>query len=264
MAHSAIRTNEFSRFIPTLAARSGEIINHHYSAAHLDVEMKDDETPVTRADREAEMLLRELIQKRYPDHGIIGEEFGAENSSAEFVWTLDPIDGTVSFASGCPLFGTLIGLLHENTPVLGAIHLPVLNQLCIGDDKQTLVNGQTVQLRNVRRLADAIVLTTDILSVIRSNYKAEFMKLFDAARLVRTWGDCYGYLMVASGKADIMLDLDMKIWDVVPLVPIIHSANGTITNWSGNDACQGTSCLATSPALHPQVLDILTAPDCRT
>jgi fructose-1,6-bisphosphatase/inositol monophosphatase family enzyme len=120
---------EFTDFIRTLAAKSGAVIQPYFSQAGLAVEIKEDRTIVTRADREAEAVMRELIRKTYPRHGILGEEFGAENESAEFVWTLDPIDGTISFARGCPLFGTLIGLLHDGKPVLGALHNPILNQL---------------------------------------------------------------------------------------------------------------------------------------
>ena len=124
-----------------LAAASGEVIRPYFAKADLDVELKGDRSPVTRADREAEAVMRELIGQHYPQHGIVGEEFGTENDGAEFVWVLDPIDGTISFASGCPLFGTLIGLLREGKPVLGAIHQPILEQLCIGDNASTTLNG---------------------------------------------------------------------------------------------------------------------------
>lgn len=250
-------TNDFARFMASLAEKSGEVINSYYSADDVDVEIKSDATPVTRADREAEALMRDLIRNTYPDHGIIGEEFGEENASAEFVWTLDPIDGTVSFASGCPLFGTLIGLLYQSRPILGAIHQPLWGQMCIGDGRQTTVNGHPVRLRNLGRLCDAMLLTTDVAAIRRTRFKDGFDLLLDNTHLFRTWGDCYGYLLVASGKADIMLDLDMKIWDIMPLIPIIRGANGVITTWSGGDASQGSSCLAANHELHPQVRQIL-------
>ena len=254
-------TNDFAGFIAILAEKSGAIIRHYYEADTIDIEMKGDSTPVTQADREAEALMRDLIRKTYPEHGIIGEEFGEENADAEFVWTLDPIDGTVSFASGCPLFGTLIGLLHQNKPVLGAIHQPLWNQLCIGDGSRTTLNGQPVQLGDVNRLADATLLTTDISAIRRSTYKDGFEVLLDQACLFRTWGDCYGYLLVACGKADIMLDLDMKIWDIMPLIPVIRGGNGIITSWQGGDASRGGTCVATNRALHPQVLERLASHD---
>ena len=252
-----MQMKEFTEFIHTLTEKSGDVITPYFAQANLAVEAKEDQTIVTRADRDAEAAMRALIQKTYPHHGILGEEFGPENASAEFVWTLDPIDGTISFASGCPLFGTLIGLLHEDHPVLGAIHHPILNQLCIGNNTETTLNGRAVQLREVHHLSDATLLTTDIASIGKYQKKDGFEKLLQQARLFRTWGDCYGYLLVATGGADIMLDPIMNPWDIIPLIPIIHGAKGVITTWSGTEASKGNSCVATNKSLHPRVLEIL-------
>lgn len=248
---------EFIGFIRTLAAKSGEVIQPYFAQAGLAVELKEDRTIVTQADREAEAVMREMIRETYPRHGILGEEFGPENESAEFVWTLDPIDGTISFARGCPLFGTLIGLLHDGKPVLGALHNPILNQLCIGNNTETTVNGRAVQLREVHQLSEALLLTTDVASIAQYQNKEGFEKLVGQIKLFRTWGDCYGYLLVASGGADIMLDPMMSPWDIVPLIPIVQGANGVITTWSGGDAVSGNSCVAANKTLHPQVLEIL-------
>jgi myo-inositol-1(or 4)-monophosphatase len=201
--------------------------------------------------------MRALIRKTYPHHGILGEEFGPENASAEFVWILDPIDGTISFARGCPLFGTLIGLLHNDRPILGAIHHPLLNQLCIGNNTETTLNGRAVQLRETNCLSEAMLLTTDVASIDKLQKQQGFERLFRQTRLFRTWGDCYGYLLVASGGADIMLDPIMNPWDILPLIPIIRGANGVATTWSGTDAAKGDSCVAANKTLHPQVLEIL-------
>jgi myo-inositol-1(or 4)-monophosphatase len=198
-----------------------------------------------------------MIHDTYPDHGIIGEEYGSENESAEFVWVLDPIDGTVSFVHGCPLFGTLIGLLHDNRPLLGAIHMPILHQLCIGNNQECRVNGRLVQLRDTEKLSDALVLTTDIENIDQYQSKEGFERLISRTRLFRTWGDCYGYLLVVSGRADIMLDPIMNPWDLLPLIPVIRGAGGVITTWSGTDAEQGTSCVATNRTLHPTVIKLL-------
>ena len=248
---------EFAEFIRTLAAKSGEVIQPYFTRAGLAVETKEDRTIVTQADREAETAMRELIRKRYPRHGILGEEFGPENASAEFVWTLDPIDGTISFALGCPLFGTLISLLHGGKPILGAIHNPVLGQLCIGDNTETTFNGRAVKLRDTRHLSEAMLLTTDVASIAKHQNKEGFEKLLGQTHLFRTWGDCYGYLLVACGGADIMLDAIMNPWDILPLVPIIQGAGGVISTWSGGDAARGDSCVAANKVLHPQVLEIL-------
>ena len=252
-----MQTTEFTQFIHTLAEKSGDVIRPYFAKANLAVEVKEDQTLVTQADREAEAAMRALIRKAYPHHGILGEEFGSENASAEFVWTLDPIDGTISFASGCPLFGTLIGLLHADRPILGAIHHPILNQLCIGNNTKTTLNGRAVQLREVHHLSEATLLTTDIASIGKYQKKEGFEKLLKQTRLFRTWGDCYGYLLVASGGADIMLDPIMNPWDILPLIPIIHGANGVTTTWSGTDASKGNSCVAANKTLHPRVLEIL-------
>ena len=247
---------EFTEFICTLAEKSGEVIKPYFATANLAIETKEDQTLVTQADRQAETVMRDLIRKRYPQHGILGEEFGPENVSAEFVWTLDPIDGTFSFARGCPLFGTLIGLLHGGRPILGAINHPLLNQLCIGDNSETTINDRTVRLREIHQLSEAMLLTTDLASVGDHRRKG-FEVLLKRTRLYRTWGDCYGYLLVASGGADVMLDPMMKPWDILPLIPVIQGANGVVTTWSGTDASQGDSCVAANKALHPQVIEIL-------
>jgi histidinol phosphatase-like enzyme (inositol monophosphatase family) len=252
-----MQLKEFTEFIRTLAETSGEVIKPYFANPDLTIEIKEDQTLVTQADRQAEAVMRDLIRKRYPQHGILGEEFGPESASAEFVWTLDPIDGTISFARGCPLFGTLIGLLHGGVPILGAINQPVLNQLCIGNNIETTINGRVVRLRETDHLSEAMLLTTDVASIGKYQKKDGFEKLLTQTRLFRTWGDCYGYLLVASGGADIMLDPIMNPWDIVPLIPIIHGANGVITTWSGTDAGDGNSCVVANKTLHPQVLQIL-------
>ena len=203
--------------------------------------------------------MREMIRKMYPDHGILGEEFGSENVTAEFVWTLDPIDGTISFARGCPLFGTLIGLLHFNRPILGAIYNPIYEQLCIGNNSETALNGRVVHLRKVQHLSDAVLLTTDMARLIEYQGEKNIRRLLSRTSLFRTWGDCYGYLLVASGGGDIMLDTMMYPWDILPLIPIIKGADGVITTWTGKDAAHGNSCVVANRTLHSQVLEILNA-----
>lgn len=248
---------ELRAFLEKLAMASGEVIRTYYAAADLEVELKGDRSPVTQADREGEAVMRDLIGKHYPQHGVVGEEFGTENDGAEFVWVLDPIDGTISFASGCPLFGTLIGLLHDGKPVLGAIHQPILGQLCIGDNAGTTLNGRAVRLRPCERLDDAILLATDLRNIERHQDLERFEELRQRTRLFRTWGDCYGYLLLASGGGDVMLDPIMNPWDLLPLIPVIRGAGGVITTWAGEDATEGASCVAANETLHPQVIKLL-------
>jgi histidinol phosphatase-like enzyme (inositol monophosphatase family) len=245
------------RFVIELAEASGDLIRPYFAAADLKVELKPDETPVTAADRGAEELMREMIRKRFPDHGISGEEYGAEDADAEFVWVLDPIDGTKAFASGTPLFGTLIALMHEGQPVLGAIHQPVLRQLCLGDGLSTTLNGRPVRVRPPRPLSESTLLCSDWTA---SPYQDEqrFRALTGGVRLFRTWGDCYGYLLVATGWADIMCDPIMNPWDIAALVPVIRGAGGVITDWQGLEPVNAASTVATtSQAMHDEVIAAL-------
>jgi myo-inositol-1(or 4)-monophosphatase len=242
-----------------LAAESGAFIRPLYGHRGLAVEAKADQTPVTAADRGAEELMRGLIKKRYPDHGIIGEEFGSERPDAEFVWMLDPIDGTKSFITGVPLWGTLIALLYRGQPVLGCIHQPVLGQLAMGDGTTTTINGRPTRVRSCAALADATLLTSDPLNPAKHQNGAAYDRLARQVKLTRTWGDCYGYLLVASGLADIMCDPIMNPWDIAALVPVIRGAGGMITDWQGGAPFPAESTVAATPELHAGVIGILNA-----
>ena len=246
-------------FARELAEESGELIRRYFRAPGLTVDVKADQTPVTDADRGAEDLMRRRIRARFPEHGILAEEFGSERLDAEYVWVLDPIDGTKSFVSGVPLFGTLIGLLHLGQPILGAIHQPVLRELCLGDGRTTTLNGQPVRVRPTARLADAVLLASDATTAASHQDGAAWDRLVAKARWLRTWGDCYGYLLVASGHADVMTDPVMSPWDLLPLVPVIRGAGGVITDWHGDDPVRGTSIVAANPTLHAEVIACLGA-----
>ena len=253
-----MQLDEYRAFLGELTEASARVIKPLFGDHGLVVEMKADESPVTAADRGAEKALRELIRQRHPQHGIVGEEFGSERADAEFVWILDPIDGTKSFAAACPLFGTLIALLHHGTPILGAIHQPILDQLLIGDDHSTTMNGRPVRCRPTTRIDEATFLTTDW--VIPASYQngPAFDALAVRVRVARTWGDCYGYLLVATGWADIMCDAIMNPWDLAALIPIIRGAGGVITDWQGGDPENATSIVAcATPELHASVIAAL-------
>jgi histidinol phosphatase-like enzyme (inositol monophosphatase family) len=244
-------------FLNELLDTSREIIRPYFTAPDLQMETKEDGTPVTIADRETERVLREKIRRTYPDHGIIGEEFGNEREEAEYVWVLDPIDGTKSFISGVPLFGTLIGLLKNGTPLLGAIDQPILEQRMTGDGEQTLLNGKPAHIRKTASLAEATLLSTDPLEPSRIWNSDAWSDLTNRVRLYRTWGDCYGYLLLAAGKGDIMIDPIVSKWDFLPIIPIIRGAGGTITDWMGNDPIKGNSIIASSPGIHAEIIQIL-------
>jgi myo-inositol-1(or 4)-monophosphatase len=178
---------EFAR---SLAEASGRLIRERFAAGDVGYETKADHSMVTETDRDVEHMLREMIHAIHPDHGIIGEEYGSESTDAEFVWTLDPIDGTISFVSGVPLFGTLIGLMQNGRPILGVIHQPVLGELMIGDGETTTHNGREVSIRPCGRLEDATLLTTDPNLADRFQDGEKFEALRRRAAMTRTWGDC--------------------------------------------------------------------------
>jgi histidinol phosphatase-like enzyme (inositol monophosphatase family) len=241
-----------------LANLSGEFIRPHFGRTGLEVEIKKDQSPVTVADKGAEELIRKLIKGKYPDHGIIGEEFGSERADAEFVWVLDPIDGTKSFISGVPLFGTLIALLHNGLPVLGCINQPILGQLVVGDGRSCTLNGRPVKTRDVRRIEDATLLTSDPVVIARNPAARGYPPLMARAKLARMWGDCYGYLLIATGSADVMYDPLMNPWDIAALVPIIRGAGGVITDSKGGPPYPAMSTVAAATKeLHALVISAL-------
>ncbi len=244
---------EYAVFI---AKESGKIIRKHYLQP-LRVEHKTDHSPVTIADKQAEEFMRESIMKQFPDHGIIGEEFGTYQEAAKYQWVLDPIDGTKSFIHGVPLFGTLIAVVRGGQPVLGFIHLPVQGHMMIGDNNSTTLDGIKVSVGTSHRLEDALLLTTDQVDITKHRSAAGFDKLVRQVRLYRTWGDCFGYFLLAQGKADIMIDAIMSIWDMMAVIPVIRGAGGVVSDYYGNDPVQGNSLVTSTPHLHPQVISCL-------
>ncbi|AOS44605.1 Histidinol-phosphatase [Lacunisphaera limnophila] len=250
----------YRAFTLELARASGDFIRPLFGRRDLAVDLKSDDSPVTLADRGAEELMRRLIRTRFPTHGILGEELGPENTDAEWVWVLDPIDGTKSFITGVPLWGTLIGLLHHGQPVLGCIHQPILGQLVVGDGVTTTLNGAPVRCRPTTRLAEATLLTCDWLTPAQHQDGPAFDRLAQSTRLCRTWGDAYAYLLVATGWADLAVDPIMNPWDLAALVPVIRGAGGVITDWSGGPAYPAASTVAAAtPELHAAALALLKA-----
>jgi len=255
-----LHTSPYASFLPfieELAHLSGNIIRGYWNRGDYTVETKSDASPVTQADRETEACLRDTIKATYPDHGIMAEEFGNENETAEYVWVLDPIDGTKSFITRVPLFGTLIGLLHQGRPVVGAIHQPITQELCIGSAAGTQLNGHTVQLRPCEQLEHAVLLTSSFEYLLDNDKTRGWEQLVRATQFSRTWGDCYGYLLLVTGRADIMVDPILNPWDILPIVPIIEGAGGKITAWDGSPLTQGHSAVAAHPAIHSQVIENL-------
>ena len=239
-----------------LAQISGDVIRPYFQQ-NVAVIAKSDDSPVTIADREAELAMRAYIETNFPEHGIIGEEFGNKNEDAEWVWTLDPIDGTFSFISGIPLFTTLVGLLHHGVPVWGMIYQPILNELVIGNGTETTLNGKKVKMRTCNRLQDAFMVATCTKNIEKYQQQSLYLALEKEVKWFRTWGDGYGYLILATGKADIMLDPIVNPWDIAPMKPIIEGAGGKISDWQGNSVVNAVSCIASAPNLHQEVVEKL-------
>ena len=220
-----------------LARRLTEVsrpILKRYYRQKLDIIDKADESPVTKADRECEAALRETINATFPDHGIFGEEFGAERADAEHVWVLDPLDGTRSFITGRPLFGTLIALTRGGKPILGVIDMPILSDLFLGVAGQpSTLNGEPIKARPCAGLGDAYFSTISPLMFSGQN-AARLEKLTGKAKSSTFGGDCYQYAMVATGFIDLVVERDLGIYDFAALVPVIEGAGGHITDWRGH------------------------------
>lgn len=247
---------EYKLFSKYLAEISGKIIKSYFRRK-ISVDSKADSSPVTIADKKSEELMRSEIMKHFPDHGIIGEEFGGHNENAEYKWILDPIDGTKSFICGTVTFGTLIALTRNDKPVLGVINQPVMNEFLLGDNDTTELNGGKVEVRNCKDLSDAVLLTTDHLHIKEYQDIDKFNSLIEKAKLYRNWGDCYGYYLLTTGYADIMIDPVMNLWDLTALIPIVKGAGGIITDYHGGNPVKGNSIIAASPGIHNEVIKIL-------
>ena len=242
------------------AAREAGEITLRYFQKNPAVETKADHSPVTVADRESERLLRQRIEERFPDHAIVGEEFGATREGSRYRWLLDPIDGTVSFIHGVPLYGVMVGLECDGEASLGVVHFPALVEtLWARRGGGAWWNGKRARVSDVARLEDATLLFTDAKGFDPVGLGAGFERLRAATKLERTWGDCYGHAMVATGRAEIMLDAILNEWDACALFPILEEAGGRFTDWAGARTIRGRNAIASNGLLHDAVLRLATA-----
>jgi myo-inositol-1(or 4)-monophosphatase len=248
--------NEYKKFASHLANLSGNIIKKYFRT-DISIETKSDNTSVTIADKNAEKAIREKIMSEFPDHGILGEEFGNHNETAQYKWILDPIDGTKSFITGIATFGTLIGLLKDGIPVLGLFHQPIIGELLIGDNESTELNGKKTKIRQCEKIEEATLLSSDHFMIGNYKNQSAFDMLANKVKLYRTWGDCFGYYLLCTGYADVMVDPIMSPWDALPLLPIIRGARGTVTDYEGNNPVEGNSLVAATSNIHSQVIQIL-------
>lgn len=226
----------------------------------IDIMTKQDKSPVTIADQETERLLREMILKKYPSHGILGEEHGSEGLDRDDLWVIDPIDGTKSFIAGLPVYGTLIAYLHQQKVRIGAISMAAMHEFWIGVEGQgCYFNGVKCHVSACNNLNDAILMTTSP-DYFKGVDKGRFVEISEKTRLQRYGGDCYIYGMLASGWADIVVEQGLQAYDYMALVPVIQEAGGIITDWSGNSLnlnSDGNVLAAATPELHQQALEIL-------
>jgi inositol-phosphate phosphatase/L-galactose 1-phosphate phosphatase/histidinol-phosphatase len=245
-----------------LADAAGAIIRRYFRQP-ITVDEKSDLTPVTIADRAAEAAMRALIEQRFPEHGIIGEEHGSTRAEAEHVWVLDPIDGTKSFISGIPLFGTLIALTRRGRPVLGIIDQPILHERWLGaEGRATTLNGAPVRARACASLNRATLFSTAPELMFQGADAAGFARLRAAVKLVRAGGDCYAYAQLASGFIDLVVEAQLKPYDYCALAPVIAGAGGTITDWQGRAldlAADGRVIACGDPALAAPARALLAA-----
>jgi histidinol phosphatase-like enzyme (inositol monophosphatase family) len=241
-----------------LAQAAGEVTLRYFGRT-LSPETKGDGTPVTVADRAAETLLRERILSRYPHHGILGEEFGESNPGAEVRWILDPIDGTRSFIRGVPLYGVLIGIQLRGEPTVGVAHFPGLGETVAAATGQGCFwNGTPTRVSTISELSQAAALTTDPAELLDGPMAAGWRELVKSTSLARSWGDCYGHILVATGRAEIMVDPILSPWDAAPFVPILSEAGGVFTDKEGVARVDGGSGISTNGILHERVLALLT------
>lgn len=256
--------NEYIEFAVHLSRLAASEILTHFRAS-FDIDNKAGEgayDPVTIADRNAEVAIRREIHRVYPDHGVLGEEYGLESGTSPYRWLIDPIDGTRAFVLGQLHWGTLIALSKDDEPILGLMHQPFTNETFIGSSSGgELRHGDRTQplaTRKQSRLRDVVICATDPSMFAAPERRAAFDRVAARARSVRYGGDCYTPCLVAAGHADLVIEVGMKPWDVQPLVPIVESAGGIITDWSGKrDTNAFAVVIASNRQLHDEVIELM-------
>ncbi|MEJ2750835.1 MAG: histidinol-phosphatase [Anaerolineae bacterium] len=229
-----------------------------YFQTNVRADRKADNTPVTIADRQAEQKIRELITKYWPDHGIHGEEYGKAPSSSPYTWIIDPIDGTKSFVSGVPLYSNLLALMDGDKALLGIINLPALNETVYAvRGEGCFWNGRRAHVSSIDKLEDAVALCSELESWEKVGRLSAWQRIVNATYIQRTWGDGYGYALVATGRAEIMVDPIQAVWDAAPLQVILEEAGGTFTDWQGNPTIHTGEGIATNDLLRKQVLALV-------
>jgi inositol-phosphate phosphatase/L-galactose 1-phosphate phosphatase/histidinol-phosphatase len=252
--------NDLISFANHLADEVEPIIKKYFRT-RLTVDDKEDESPVTMADKKTELKIRELIEKQYPNHGILGEEFEDKNINSEYLWVIDPIDGTRSFIAGHKDFGTLIALLHNKKPIIGIINCPMHNERWVGvEGQKTLMNGDEVSTSSIDSLDKSYLNTTGLYFDNDDHFKKGYNKVIKKVRHFRFGGDCYMYGLIASGFIEVVLENTLKPHDYMALIPVIKGAGGEISDKLGNPInlrSDGSVVVSANKKLHAQIIGII-------
>ena len=242
-------------------ARDAGTITQNYFKRSFSAERKPDNSLVTEADREAERFLRDRLEQVFPDDAIVGEEEGTKPGRSNRTWIIDPLDGTFSFVHGVPLYGVLIGLTIEGEASLGVVNLPALDEIIYAARGAGCIwNGEQAHVSTTATLSESLLLATDFGSCYQQGFGETADALQRRVADRRTWGDCYGHVLVATGRADIMLDPIMNVWDCAALLPILEEAGGTFTDWQGHKTITGGNAISTNGLLFNEVIEIVRNP----
>ena len=248
-----------------LAKLGGRLTLKYFQTSGVDVERKGDDSPVTIADKQAEQLIRQELSKRYPDDAILGEEFGTHAGTSDYQWIVDPIDGTKSFISGVPIYSTLIGIVHRRECLGGVIYIPALDEIVFAAKGtgtwHSIRDGEATRCSvSSRKLAQGLFVTTQFDSFGKRGAGEGYRKLEKASYISRTWGDGYGYLLVATGRAEVMVDPIANPWDLAAVQPVVEEAGGKFTSWSGESTVFGGDGVGSNSLVHDDVLAMLKTP----
>jgi histidinol-phosphatase len=250
-----------------LATAASRVTLRYFRTDEYQVERKSDRSPVTLADKEAEQRVRTMLSEAFPDDGILGEEYGTVPGTSPYQWIIDPIDGTKSFISGVPLYSTLVGLTRGGEPLVGVIAIPALGELAIGvkgngtwhgqGNREEAVELKPTRVSSVNELREGLFLVSQVDNFQKRQAESAYKALEQEAYITRSWGDGYGYLLVATGRAELMVDPIVNPWDVAAVAPVIMEAGGQFSSWSGTYDIHAGHCLASNGHIHPTALAAL-------
>ncbi len=261
MARSSVhggRTPSLARLreVAERAARAAGRRSLEGFGGRLGSETKSDGSPVTQFDRAAEQEIRRVVRRSFPDHVILGEEGGTTGTDPRYRWIVDPIDGTKSFVRGVPLYAVLVGVEVDGRPTVGVIHLPALGEtISAAVGHGCAFNGRAARVSDIDRLSDATLLTSSVRGIERRG--VPFRRLWSATNTQRGWGDAYGYALVATGRADAMVDAEVHVWDVAAILPVLEEAGGRLTDWRGRATIHGRDAVGSNGRIHAALLRLL-------